>query len=86
MEMRELRAFVAVAEELSFVGAAKRLNVAQPALSRTISLLEAKLGVQLLDRTTRSTHITLAGKVFLAEAHHTLAQMKRAVQLTQEAE
>ncbi|MER9158385.1 LysR family transcriptional regulator [Mesorhizobium sp. M0778] len=84
--MRELRAFVAVAEELSFVGAAKRLNVAQPALSRTISMLEAKLGVQLLDRTTRSTHVTLAGKVFLAEAHYTLAQMKRAVQLTQEAE
>ncbi|BCG97218.1 LysR family transcriptional regulator [Mesorhizobium sp. 131-2-1] len=86
LEMRELRAFVAVAEELSFVGAAKRLNVAQPALSRTISMLEAKLGVQLLDRTTRSTHVTLAGKVFLAEAHYTLAQMKRAVQLTQEAE
>ncbi|MER9174387.1 LysR substrate-binding domain-containing protein [Mesorhizobium sp. M0955] len=86
LEIRELRAFVAVAEELSFVGAAKRLNIAQPALSRTISAIEAKLGVQLLDRTTRSARLTQAGTVFLLEARHTLSQMKRTVQLTLEAE
>jgi DNA-binding transcriptional LysR family regulator len=86
LEIRQLRAFVAVAEELSFVRAAKRLNVAQPALSRTIRDIEGRLGVHLFERTTRAVYLTEAGKVFLLEARHTLTQMERAVQLTREAE
>ena len=86
LEIRQLRAFIAVAEELSFVRAAKRLNVAQPALSRTIRDIEGRLGVHLFERTTRAVYLTEAGKVFLLEARHTLTQMERAVQLTREAE
>src|SRR5690606_19486284 len=63
MEVRQLRCFQAVAEELSFSRAARRLRVAQPAVSRTIRELEDQLGVSLLNRTRRSVSLTPAGAV-----------------------
>jgi DNA-binding transcriptional LysR family regulator len=84
LETRQLRAFVAVAEELSFVRAARRLHIAQPALSRTIRGIEDHLGVALLERTTRNVALTDAGDVFLVQARTALAQMDRTVQLARE--
>ncbi len=65
MELRHLRYFQAIAEELSFSRAARRLNVVQPALSRAIKELEEELGIELLVRTSRSVSLTAAGKVML---------------------
>lgn len=79
MELRHLRYFVAVAEELHFSRAAERLNISTPTLSHQIRALETMLGAQLLSRKTKSTvALTQAGKRFLEEARATLRQAEKA--------
>src|SRR5690242_16173939 len=73
LETRQLRYFVAVAEELHFGRAAGRLGIAQPPLSKAIRDLERQLGVQLLTRTTRQVKLTPAGQTLLADARDVLA-------------
>src|SRR4029453_2840571 len=72
VHLRDLRYFVAVAEELHFTRAAERLHVSQPALSRQIRLLERHLRCDLLVREPRAIRLTSAGEVLLTHAHDVL--------------
>lgn len=85
METRELRYFVAVAEELHFGRAAQRLGIAQPPLSRAIQQLERRLGAALLDRTSRTVTLTDAGSVLLVEGRAALDAVDAAERRTRRA-
>jgi len=85
METRELRYFVAVAEELHFGRAAQRLGIAQPPLSRAIRQLERRLGVALLARNSRTVALTEAGAVLLREGQAALDAVDAATRRTRRA-
>lgn len=85
MELRHLRYFVAVAEELNFTRAAARLHTAQPSFSQQIRDLEDEIGTPLLTRTKRRVALTEAGRAFLDEARLVLAQAQRAVEMARRA-
>ncbi|AZU56145.1 LysR family transcriptional regulator [Ralstonia pseudosolanacearum] len=78
MELRHLRCFIAVAEELHFARAAEKLHIEQSPLSRTIKELEEDLGVQLFVRTTRSTRLTRAGRMFLEHVPRVFVSLQQA--------
>src|ERR687888_1868411 len=83
VEVRHLRAFVAVAEELNFSRAAERLYLSQPALSRQIRTLETVIGCELLHRSTHHVELTLAGSALLERARPVLAALDEAVAAAQ---
>ena len=80
VELRHLRYFIAVAEELNFSRAAERMHMAQPPLSAAIRQLERDLEVDLFVRTTREVRLTVAGRAFLQGARRTLADAERAAE------
>ena len=84
MELRHLRYFIAVAEELNFSKAALKLYTAQPSLSQQIKDLEEDVGVRLLNRTKRKVELTEEGAVFLEQARLTLAQAEKAVAMARQ--
>jgi len=83
VEVRHLRYFVAVAEELSFTRAAQRLHTAQPSLSQQIRQLETAVGVKLLDRSRHHVALTNAGRILLRHAKDILARIEHAQRLAQ---
>lgn len=83
IDIRKMRYFIMVAEELNFSRAAERLRMAQPPLSQEIRKLEEELGVQLFHRTKRMVELTDAGKIFLEGSQQTLFQLEKAIKETQ---
>ncbi|GCF10163.1 LysR substrate-binding domain-containing protein [Dictyobacter arantiisoli] len=86
VELRHLRYFLAVAQELHFGRAAEKLQIAQPPLSQQIRQLERTLGVQLFERNYHTVTLTNAGQVFLEEAQRVLEQMEYALSRVQDAQ
>ena len=84
MELRHLRYFITVAEELNFSRAALKLFTAQPSLSQQIKDLEEDVGVRLLNRTKRKVELTEEGAVFLEQARLTLAQADKAIAMARQ--
>jgi DNA-binding transcriptional LysR family regulator len=85
MEIRHLRYFLAIAEELNFTRAATVLGIAQPPLSTQIRALEAELGVDLFDRSRRAITLTAAGRALVPEARRILGDLEQAVRIAQRA-
>ncbi len=85
MDFRQLRYFIAVAEELSFSAAARRLHISQPPLSLQIKAMEEELGAQLLRRDNRNMELTEAGALLLEEARRALAHLDRAGEVVRQA-
>jgi DNA-binding transcriptional LysR family regulator len=85
MELRQLRYFIVLSEELHFNRAAKRLHLSQPPLTRQIRQLEEELGVELLYRTTRKVELTDAGHAFANEARQIMARVAHASGLAAQA-
>jgi DNA-binding transcriptional LysR family regulator len=79
IDLKQLKYFLAVAEEKSFSRAAERLHISQPPLSQQIMKLESELGVRLFARTTRTFELTVAGKALMAEASELLAKMRMTI-------
>lgn len=85
-DLRQLRYFVAVAEDLNFTRAAERLHMAQPPLSAAIRQLEEQLGVALFERTTRQVELTVAGKLLLEKSRQLLAHAEEVFSVVREVE
>ena len=79
IDLKQLKYFLAVAEEKSFSRAAERLHISQPPLSQQIMKLESELGVRLFARTTRTFELTVAGKALMGEASELLAKMRMTI-------
>jgi len=86
IEIRRLRYFIALAEELHFGRAAQRLNISQPPLSEQIRKLEEELGVRLFERTSRNVLLTEAGRIFLAGTYRALEEVERAATAASQAQ
>jgi DNA-binding transcriptional LysR family regulator len=85
MDVSQLRAFLAVAEELHFGRAAERLHMAQPPLSRTIQHLERELNTRLFERNTRSVRLTASGRALLVSAQEVMHSLRRAAESVRDA-
>jgi len=85
MELRQLRYFIVLSEELHFGRTAERLHLSQPPLTRQIHQLEEELGVELLHRTTRRVELTDAGRAFANEARQIMARVAHAADLAAQA-
>src|SRR5690348_13556185 len=84
IELRHLRYFVAVAEELNFRRASERVYVDSSALSRAVRELEAEVGAALFARTSRSLHLTAAGSTLLEDVREVLVRLERAKRKSRE--